>query len=101
MNNQEKYKVLNLKNESDVKELFDSDFGGFLHLTFLKWKPTYQAIVIDKLRKEIGDYGIRKIHKYFETRYINKDDLEPMSDGEKLYTKITGFDFNPQPKSVL
>tara|TARA_B100001996_G_C18535565_1_gene544805 strand:- start:50 stop:919 length:870 start_codon:yes stop_codon:yes gene_type:complete len=101
MSSAEKYKTLYLKDENSVKELFDSDFGGFLHLTFLKWKPTYQAIVIDKLRQEIGDYGIRKIHKYFETRYINKDDLEPMSDGEKLYSKITGFDFNPKPKSVL
>ena len=101
MSSAEKYKTLYLKDENSVKELFDSDFGGFLHLTFLKWKPTYQAIVIDKLRQEIGDYGIRKIHKYFETRYINQDDLEPMSDGEKLYSKITGFDFNPKPKSVL
>ena len=101
MSEQEKYKILKLHDEDGVKKLFDSDFGGFLHLSYLKWKTTYQAIVIDKLRQEIGDYGIRKIHKYFETRYINKDDLEPMSDGEKLYSKITGFDFNPSPNSLL
>ena len=101
MSEQEKYKILELHDEDGVKKLFDSDFGGFLHLSYLKWKTTYQAIVIDKLRQEIGDYGIRKIHKYFETRYINKDDLEPMSDGEKLYSKITGFDFNPSPNTLL
>lgn len=101
MSQEEKYSIIKLQDENDVKELFESDFGGFLHLTFLKWKPTYQAIVIHKLRQEIGDYGIRKIHKYFETRYINKHDLEPMSDGEKLYSKITGFDFNPSPNTLL
>ena len=28
------------------------------------------AMVIHRLRNEIGDEGIRKIHKYFETIYV-------------------------------
>ena len=29
-------------------------------------------MVIHRLRNEIGDEGIRKIHKYFETIYVNQ-----------------------------
>ena len=104
MKDDEKYKRFFLSSEQSIKNLFQYDFGGFLHLTFLKWKTSFQAMVIHRLRKEIGDEGIRKIHKYFETKYVSQSDLESKSEGEKLYTKITGFDFNPKKeenKSVL
>ena len=35
-------------------------------------------MVIHRLRKEIGDEGIRKIHKYFETKYVSQSDLESL-----------------------
>ena len=104
MKDDEKYEKFFLSSEQSIKNLFQYDFGGFLHLTFLKWKTSFQAMVIHRLRKEIGDEGIRKIHKYFETKYVSQSDLESKSEGEKLYTKITGFDFNPKKeenKSVL
>ena len=53
-------------------------------------------MVIHRLRNEIGDEGIRKIHKYFETIYVNQANLESTSEGEMLYTRLTGFDFNPK-----
>tara|TARA_A100001388_G_scaffold247645_1_gene207309 strand:- start:92 stop:643 length:552 start_codon:yes stop_codon:yes gene_type:complete len=104
MKDDEKYEKFFLSSEQSIKNLFQYNFGGFLHLTFLKWKTSFQAMVIHRLRKEIGDEGIRKIHKYFETKYVSQSDLESKSEGEKLYTKITGFDFNPKKeenKSVL
>ena len=66
----EKYQRFFLTSEQSIKNLFKYDFGGFLHLTFLKWKTSFQAMVIHRLRNEIGDEGIRKIHKYFETIYV-------------------------------
>ena len=58
-------------------------------------------MVIHRLRNEIGDEGIRKIHKYFETIYVNQN-LESKSEGEMLYTRLTDFDFNPKgDKSVI
>ena len=36
MSEQEKYKILELHDEDGVKKLFDSDFGGFLHLSYLE-----------------------------------------------------------------
>ena len=57
-------------------------------------------MVIHRLRNEIGDEGIRKIHKYFETIYVSQSDLESKSEGEKLYTKLTDFDFNPKKKKI-
>ena len=76
----------------DVKNYFDEDFNGFLHTSYLKWYDIIQAIIIDKLRKEIGDEGIRNIHKYYESKYSDLD-LPLISGGEKLYSELTGFDF--------
>ena len=98
----EKYQRFCLTSEQSIKNLFKYDFGGFLHLTFLKWKTSFQAMVIHRLRNEIGDEGIRKIHKYFETIYVNQANLESKSEGEMLYTRLTDFDFNPKgDKSVI
>jgi hypothetical protein len=58
----------------------------------LKWYDIIQAIIIHKLRNEIGDEEIRQIHKYFETKYTNLN-LPLISGGEKLYSELTGFDF--------
>ena len=77
----------------DIKNYFDYEFNGFFHTTYMKWYDIIQAIIIDKLRKEIGDDEIRKIHSYFKKEYPKKK-LPIISGGERLYTKLTGFKFD-------
>lgn len=84
---------LSINDIQDIKNYFDHEFNGFFHTTYMKWFDIIQAIIIHKLRKEIGDDEIRKIHGYFKTRYpIRK--LPTISGGESLYTKLTGFKFS-------
>ena len=78
--------------EENVEEFFRNEFNGFLHLTYLKWYDIFQAYIIDRLRKEVGDNKIREIHGYFRKIYPSKN-LATKSTGEKLYTKLTGFKF--------
>ena len=88
----DKFKKIIIKDADDVKNYFDENFNGFLHTSYTKWYDIIQAIIIDKLRNEIGDDGIRNIHRYYESKYSDLD-LPLVSGGEKLYTELTGFDF--------
>ena len=83
----------NLKElEKVIKNYFDENVNVFVHTSYTKWDDISQAIIIDKLRNEICDDGIRNIHRYYESKYSDLD-LPLVSGGEKLYTELTGFDF--------
>ena len=77
----------------DIKNYFDHDFNGFFHTTYMKWYDIIQVIIIDKLRKEVGDDEIRNIHRYFKDQYVERK-LPIISGGERLYTQLTGFKFS-------
>ena len=77
----------------DIKNYFDHEFNGFFHTTYMKWYDIIQVIIIDKLRKEIGDDEIRRIHNYFRNHYPSRG-LPTTSNGERLYTRLTGFKFH-------
>jgi len=94
-----KDKIISIKDKIDITNLFDYNFEGFLHLTQNKWSDIFQAIIIDKLRKEIGDDAILKIHNYYKE--INPTYILPLkSSGEILYEELTGFSFNT-PKNIF
>ena len=83
----------------NITNFFDYNFEGFLHTSHNKWSDIFQAIIIDKLRKEIGDDGILKIHNYYKG--INPTYTLPLkSSGEILYEELTGFSFNT-PKNIF
>ncbi len=86
------FKEISIESIEDIKNYFDYNFNGFLHVTYLKWYDVIQAIIIDKLRAIVGDDEIRKIHHYFLDKYPQLN-LPILSGGEKLYTKLTGFKF--------
>jgi hypothetical protein len=95
----QKFKELSIQSVEDIPNFFEEDFNGFLHVSYLKWYDIVQAIVIDKLRKLVGDDEIRKINSYYAKRY-KKMNLPAISGGEKLYSKLTGFKFN-EVKDIL
>lgn len=95
----QKFKEISIESVEDISNFFEEDFNGFLHVSYLKWYDIIQAIVIDKLRKLVGDDEIRKINSYYAKRY-KKMNLPAISGGEKLYTKLTGFKFN-EVKDIL
>jgi hypothetical protein len=97
--NMGKAKKISIKDKLDIVNLFDYNFEGFLHVTYHKWSDMFQAIIIDKLRKEIGDDGILKIHNYYKGIYPTYK-LPIKSDGEKLYEELTGFKFD-KPKNMF
>ena len=87
-----KYEEIKIRNKYDIHTFFNYKFDGFLHVTYLKWYDIFQAIIIHKLIQEVGEETVRKIHKYFKKIYP-KLDLPIISNGEKLYTDLTGFSF--------
>lgn len=89
---EEKFSEIIIESVEDIKNFFDEKFNGFLHTGYLKWYDILQVIIIDKLRKEIGDNEIRKIHEYYIKAYSGLD-LPMLSSGEKLYSELTGFKF--------
>lgn len=98
---EEKFKEVSIESIDDIKNYFDEKFNGFLHVSYLKWYDIIQVIIIDKLRKEIGDSELRKIHSYYKKKYKGMD-LPEISGGEKLYTKLTGFEFSEKkPQEVI
>lgn len=88
---------ISIKDIDDIKNHFDNNFNGFLHVTYLKWYDVMQAIIIDKLRSLVGDDEIRKIHRYFLEKYPSLN-LPTLSGGEILYNKLTGFEFTKTSK---
>lgn len=82
---------------NDIKNYFDYEFNGFFHTTYMKWYDIIQVIIIDKLRKEVGDDKIREIHNHFKEIYPEKG-LPIISGGELLYEQLTGFKFNPSTR---
>lgn len=97
---EEKFSEIIIENVDDIKNFFNEKFNGFLHTGYLKWYDILQVIIIDKLRKEIGDDEVRRIHKYYIKAYDGLD-LPALSSGEKLYTKLTGFDFSLEKESII
>lgn len=81
-----------IKSIDNLKEFFDFDFGNTLHLSYMKWYDMYQAYLIDKLMKEVGEEKVLQIHSVLFDVY-KKYDLPLKSGGEKLYEKLTNFSF--------
>ena len=91
--NKRKDKKVVIESKSELMNLLEYDFEGFLHTTYMKWYDIMQAVTIHKLRQEIGDNKLRIVYKYFKNIYP-KYDLPIKSGGEKLYEKLTGFSFD-------
>ncbi len=85
-------KEIIITKEEDLVDLFDFDFFGIQHLTYNKWSKIFQCICIGYLHKNFGEDWIRSIHEYYKLVYP-KYNLDILSDGEKLYEKLTGFKF--------
>jgi hypothetical protein len=85
-------KEIIIKNEDDLIKLFDFDFFGIQHLTYNKWSKIFQCICIGYLHKNFGEDWLRSVHEYYKLVYP-KYNLDILSDGEKLYEKLTGFKF--------
>lgn len=85
-------KEIVLKNEEDLIKMFDFDFFGVQHLTYNKWSKIFQCICIGYIHKNFGEDWVRMVHDYYRTTYP-KYNLNIISEGEKLYEKITGFKF--------
>jgi effector-binding domain-containing protein len=81
-----------LENEEDIIKLFDFDFFGVHHLSFRKWSKVLQCICIGYIHKNYGEHWIRQVHDYYKHVYPSYG-LETLSEGEKLYEKLTGFKF--------
>lgn len=95
----EKYRLITVSNKEEIKNLFNEEFNGFLHTSYLKWYDIFQTVIIDKLRKEVGDEGILSIHEYYIDRY-KKIKLPIISSGEKLYSELTDFKFKKLNKII-
>ena len=78
--------------EQDLVKLFDFDFFGVQHLTYRKWDEILQCICIGYIHKNYGEEWIRKIHNYYKSVYPSFG-INTLSDGEKLYERVTGFKF--------
>ena len=79
-----KNKKIVIESKSELMNLLEYNFEGFLHTTYMKWYDIMQAVTIHKLRQEIGDNKLRIVYKYFKNIYP-KYDLPIKSGGEKLY----------------
>jgi len=86
-------KLMSFKDKFDITNFFDYNFEGFLHTTFHKWYDVFQIIIIDNLRKEIGDDNLLKIYDYYKKIYPSLK-LPTKSSGEILYEELTGFKFD-------
>lgn len=85
-------KLISFKDKLDIVNFFDYNFEGFLHTTFHKWYDVFQIIIMDRLRKEIGDDDFLKIHNYYKKIYPSLK-LPVKSSAEILYEELTGFKF--------
>jgi hypothetical protein len=85
-------KELTLRSEEDIIKLFDFDFFGVQHLTYRKWDRILQCICIGYLHKNYGEHWIRQVHDYYKSIYPSYG-KETLSEGEKLYERLTGFKF--------
>lgn len=96
----DKFKIINIDSKDDVPKLFDEEFNGFLHVSYLKWYDIFQAMIIDKLKNEVGNDVIIKIHNYYKEKYLNLD-LPLISGGEKLYSEISHFKFKEDSDELI
>ena len=86
-------RISEIKDLEDIKNFFDFDFYGINHLTFYKWSTVMQAIVIGQIINNFGEEYVMKIHEYFKILYPSIYRMNSISEGEKLYSKLTGFNF--------
>ncbi len=91
---------ITIKDRENILDFLNQEFNGFFHATYMKWYDIIQVYVIHKLRMEVGDDKIREIHKYFKLRHI-KLSLPSISGGEKLYSELTGFQFDLNKKNII
>ena len=81
----------------DIIRCFNFDFYGLSHVTFYKESDIIQAIVIGYIVENFGPEIVREIYKYFKGIRGHSYNLPLKSGGEKLYQKLTGFKFDPNP----
>jgi hypothetical protein len=84
-----------IKDENDMLRYFNHDFGGILHLAHHKWSPIIQCLIIGQIAHRFGVEWLRKVNSYYKDIYPKYNiNLPLLSPGEKLYEKITGFQFH-------
>jgi hypothetical protein len=89
-----------IKDEEDMLKYFNHDFGGILHLAHHKWSPIIQCLIIGQIAHRFGVEWLRKVNSYYREIYPKYNiNLPLLSPGEKMYEKITGFQF--YDKSVI
>jgi len=86
-------RITRINTTEDIVKLFDFNFYGLSHLSFYKWSEIFQAIVIGYIIKNFGEEYVRNIYEYYKTIYPSLYNLPPLSKGEILYQKLTGFKF--------
>jgi hypothetical protein len=83
---------LSILTEEFITEMFDFDFYGVQHLTYNKWSKLFQCICIGYIHKHFGEEWVRQVHDYYKHVYPSYS-LATLSEGEKLYERLTGFKF--------
>jgi hypothetical protein len=92
-------KTIKIPSEEKLNDFFSFDFYGVHHLSFMKWSPIFQCLVIGYIAKHFGEDWLYIVNNYFKTIYPDLK-LPILSDGEKLYEKISGFKFNKTNKII-
>lgn len=83
-----------IKNNEDIINFFNHDFGGITHFSYYKWSPIFQALIIGQIAHVFGVDWLYKVNEYFKNIYLEHDlKLPILSEGEKLYEKVSGFRF--------
>lgn len=88
-------KLIQIKSMEDLTNYFDFDFNGINHLSFYKWNEVFQALIIGQIVKMFGKEYVESVFQYYYKNYGS--DTSP---GEKLYERLTGFEFKKQ-KTIL
>lgn len=91
--------VKTVESKEQIKQLIDYDFGGYWHITYYKYSDAYQAVVIGKLLKELGDINIRIIHDLY-TEWYKYTDQPQISSGELFFEELTGNKIFSNGKSI-
>ena len=79
-------KAIEINSEEEVDKLYDSDMGGFFHMTSNRDAPLMESYLLHQLERVIGTDRVVDIHKYFKPQ-IEKMQQNPISAGELLYQK--------------
>ena len=82
-----------IPDEESILDFFNFNFYGITHLTSYAYSSIFQAIIIGQIAKLFGEEWLYKLHNIHLKFYPISNADNRLSDGEKLYEKITGFKF--------